>query len=314
MEPTIHQLRCFRAVATEGSFSAAAEQLHRSHPAVFAAVKNLADQLGISLLDRSGYRVVLTDAGRAFDSYLGRFLDEFELLRNHAAQLAMGREPQLRVVIGDLCPIPQTLAMLRRFFQRHPDTRLHLYFEAITGPWERLFDDEADLMIHHVDKTDPRLEFFDFCTVRLVPVVAPEFLRAPVKRSIGPSDMRRYVQCVIRDTARHSPPRDFYLVEGARTITVSDQLMKKEVIMQGMGWGHMPSFMIRNELRSGRLISIAGRHLAGGRAKLVVARRRDRAHGPIARSLWRFMQAEARNLRSATNAARPPRYRSSSRA
>lgn len=271
---------------------------------MFAAVKTLESELGLSLLDRSGYRVALTEAGRAFDSHLRRFLGEFEILRKHAAQLAMGREMELRVVVGDLCPIPQTLRMLRRFFRRYPDTRLHLYFEAISGPWERLFDDEADLIIHHVNKTDPRLEFFDFCTVRLIPVVAPGFLGVPVKRTTSPSDMRGHVQCVIRDTARHSPTRDFYLVEGARTITVSDQLTKKEIIMQGMGWGHMPSFMIGNELRSGRLISIAGRHLSGGRAKLVVARRRDRAHGPIARSLWRFMQREARVLQSSRPARR----------
>lgn len=304
MEPTIHQLLCFRAVAAEGSFPAAAEKLHRSHPAVFAAVKSLEGELGLRLLDRSGYRVALTEAGRAFDSHLQRFLGEFDVLLKQTVQLAMGREMDLRVVVGDLCPIPQTLAMLRRFSRRFPDTRLHLYFEAISGPWERLVDDEADLIIHHVDKTDPRLEFFDFCTVRLIPVVAPGFLGVTVKRSIRPSDMRGYVQCTIRDTARHSPARDFYRVEGARTITVSDQLMKKEIILQGMGWGHMPTFMIGSELRSRRLISIAGRHLAGGRAKLVVARRRDLAHGPIARSLWRFMQREARALRRRVRSAR----------
>jgi DNA-binding transcriptional LysR family regulator len=303
MEPTIHQLLCFRAVVAEGSFPAAAEKLHRSHPAVFTAVKNLERELGLRLFDRSGYRVALTEAGRAFDSHLLRFLGEFDLLRKHAAQLGMGREADLRVVIGDLCPMPQTLAMLRRFFRQHSDTRLHLHLEAIGGPWERLFDDDADLIIHHVDKSDPRLEFFDVCAVRLVPVVAPGFMRVPITRTIRPSDMREYVQCVIRDTARHSPTRDFYLVEGARNITVSDQLMKKEIIMQGMAWGHMPSFMIANELRSGRLISIAGRHLAGGRAKLVVARRRDRPHGPVGNSLWRFLQSEARAVQRATGSA-----------
>lgn len=304
MEPTLHQLRCFRTVAAEGSFPAAAEKLHRSHPAVFAAVKALEGELGLRLLDRSGYRVVLTEAGRAFDTHLQRFLGEFEMLRKQAAQIAMGREPELRVVIGDLCPVPQTLALLRRFFRRHRDTRLHLHFEAISGPWERLFDDEADLIIHHIDKSDARLEFFDFCTVRLIPVVAPGFLGAEPSRSVKSSDLRQYTQCVIRDTARHSPTRDFYIVPGARTVTVSDQLIKKEIILQGMGWGHLPSFLIAIELRRGKLISIAGPHLAGGYAKLVVARRRDRPHGPVARSLWRFMRTETKVIREVTNSAR----------
>jgi len=33
-------------------------------------------------------------------------------------------------VIGDLCPRPQTLRLLRRFFDACPQTQLHLYFEA----------------------------------------------------------------------------------------------------------------------------------------------------------------------------------------
>ena len=207
---TIHQLLCFDAVVSEGSFQAAAEKLHRTHPTVFAAVKNLEAQLGLTLLDRSGYRVALTDAGRSFHERTRVFLAELSALRNHAAQLAMGEESELRVVIGDLCPLPEMLGLLRRFFDACPGTRLHLHFEAISGPWERLFDGEADLIFHHIDKSDPRFEFIDLCAVQLVPVVAPNFLRFPDHGSITPEQMRDHVQCVIRDSARHSPARDYF--------------------------------------------------------------------------------------------------------
>ena len=50
--------------------------------------------------------------------------------------------------------------------------------------WERLFDGEADLIIHHIDKADPRLEFIDLCAVKLIPVVAPGFLRMPISEEI----------------------------------------------------------------------------------------------------------------------------------
>src|SRR5262249_38678452 len=156
---------------------------------------------------------------------------ELGTLKNHARQLSMGEEDELRIVIGDLCPLPQTLALLRRFFDGCPTTRLHLHFEAIAGPWERLLDGDADLILHHIDKTDVRLEYIDLFRVRVVPVVAPGFLRFPVSPLITPEDMREYVQCIIRDTSRHSPPRDYFLIEGARTWTVSDQLMKRELIL-----------------------------------------------------------------------------------
>ena len=42
-----------------GRKSAAAEKLRRAQPTVFAAVKTLEAQLGLTLLDRSSYRVAL---------------------------------------------------------------------------------------------------------------------------------------------------------------------------------------------------------------------------------------------------------------
>jgi DNA-binding transcriptional LysR family regulator len=290
---TVHQLLCFDAVVTEGGFQAAAEKLRRAQPSVSSAIKNLESQLGLSLLDRSGYRVSLTEVGRSFHERMQVFLAELRALKNHAMQLAMGEESDLRVVIGDLCPLPETLGLLHRFFDGCPGTRLHLHFEAISGPWERLFDGEADLILHHVDKSDPRLEFIDLFTVKLLPVVAPGFLAFPISPSITPEQMRDYVQCVIRDTAQHTPSRDYYLVEGARSWTVSDQSMKRELILRGMGWGHMPRYLIEPDLRDERLISIAGRHFKGGKIELVAARRRDTPHGPIADRLWHYIAEQA---------------------
>jgi DNA-binding transcriptional LysR family regulator len=300
MNVTLPQLVCFDAVVTEGSFQAAGEKIRRSQPSVFAAVKNLESQLGLKLLDRKGYRVSLTEAGRSFHERSRILLRELELLKNHAMHLGAGEETELTVVLGDLCPLPQTLALLRRFFQTCPKTRLHLHFEALSGPWERLLDGEADLILHHIDKADPRFEFMDLFRVQLVPVVAPGFLQFPVSRSIKPEQMRDYVQCVIRDTARHSPPRDYYLVEGARSWTVSDQLMKRELILQSMGWGHMPRYLIERDLRAGRLLDISGKHLKGNQLDLVAARRRGAAHGPIANRLWRHIHKCSSDLDSAS--------------
>lgn len=299
MEITIHQLLCFDAVVSEGSFQAAAEKLRRAQPSVSLAVKNLEGQLGVALLDRSGYRVALTPAGRSFHARTRVFLQELDALKTHAAQLAMGEESELRVVVGDLSPLSETLGLLRRFFEGSPNTRLHLHFETLAGPWERLFDGEADLILHHIDKSDPRLEFIDLFTVRVIPVVAPGFLHFPISAAITPEQMRDYVQCVIRDTARHSARRDYFVIEGARSWTVSDQLMKRELILQRMGWGHMPEYLIADDLREGRLLSIAGRHFTGGTAELVAARRRDVPHGPIATRLWQYIEEEAPLFRPA---------------
>lgn len=301
---TLHDLQCFDSVVSTGGFQAAAAALHRSHPAVFAAVGKLERQLGLQLLDRSGYRVALTAAGQSFHRRAQSLLGEFEQLRNHAGQLALGEEGELRIVLGDLCPLAPTLRLLGRFFSAVPATRLQLFFESVAGPWERLFDDEADLIVHRVDRGDPRLEWVALGKVQMVPVVAPGFLPFPVSRSIRPEQLRGLTQCVMRDTARHSAADDHFIIAGAPQCTVADQPMKKEIILQGMGWGHLPRFLIEKELKAGRLLSIAGRYLPGRTEELVAARRLDRPHGPVAERLWRHLGANAAQLRAASSARR----------
>lgn len=288
---TLQELQCFDAVATHGSFAAAAAALHRSHPAVFAAVAKLERQLGIALLDRSAYRVGLTDEGRAFHRKARAVLQEMQGLRSYATQLAMGEEAELRIVLGDFCPSAPMLALLSRFFAARPGTRLHLSMEAVGGPAERLLDGEADVVVHGIDRRDPRFECSVIGKVQFIPVAAPGLLGAGGK-SPRPQQLRMHTQAVIRDSARHSAPREHFIVDGAPQCTVPDHASKKEIILHGLAWGHLPRYLIERELKSGKLVSLAGRHLPGSSEELVVARRADLPHGPVAQALWEHLSAQ----------------------
>ncbi|MBZ9851877.1 LysR family transcriptional regulator [Mesorhizobium sp. CA14] len=286
----LHDLRCFDAVATQGSFQAAAKALHRTHPSVFAAVARLEEQLGLTLLNRGGYRVNLTEEGRLFHRRAQLALREVEHLKDYAGQLASGEETVLRVVMGDVCPRPSMLGLLSRFFAEQPRTRLHLDYEAIGGPVERLMDGEADLVFHRANTSDPHLERIDLCEVAFVPVVAPDFLPCEVGSNVTPEMMRPFTQCVIRDTARRPSSENFFVIDGAHSCSVPDHMMKKELILHGLAWGHLPEWLIEDELRDGRLISIAGRHIPGRTESVAAVRRRDKPHGPVAEALWRHIR------------------------
>jgi hypothetical protein len=73
-------------------------------------------------------------------------------------------------------------------------------------------------------------------------VIAPGFLPFPITAALKPQQLRSVTQCVIRDTARNSPAASYFLIEGAHQCTVADQLMKKEVIVNGMSWGTPSAF------------------------------------------------------------------------
>jgi len=56
-----------------------------------------------------------------------------------------GEESALLVVLGDLCPRPVVLGVLSDFFAARHRTRLHLDYEAVGGPAERLRNETSDL-------------------------------------------------------------------------------------------------------------------------------------------------------------------------
>mgnify|MGYP000114125319 FL=1 len=71
---TLQQLRIFKAIASEKSFTQAAEILFVSQPSLSKQIKTLENRLGILLLNRTGNKIFLTEAGIVFLQYAERIL------------------------------------------------------------------------------------------------------------------------------------------------------------------------------------------------------------------------------------------------
>ena len=287
---TLKQIQALDAVVREGSFQAGARILHKTHPSVINLLGKLEDQLGFALFDRSGYRTTLTDAGQAFYQRSLRLLDDHVALEDLARHLGQGKEARLRIVIGDVTPLTETLQVLRSFAALHPQVQLDLGFENLSGPRERLLDGEADLMIHHVDPSDTRFEYQPVTRIAVIPVVAPDFFDIQISADTRYEALKPYLQCIIRDTARRGEKDSYFVLNDAPCMTVGDQHTKKAVILQGMAWGHMPDYMIADEIKRGALVSIAGRHIKGTEIDIVVARLSAGHHGVMAEYLWKYFQ------------------------
>src|SRR5580700_5037576 len=83
----LYPLKVLLTVATERSFSRAADKLLRTQPAVSLAIQKLESDLGEKLIDRSGKDLLLTDAGRIVLDYARRFENLEAELDNALAEL-----------------------------------------------------------------------------------------------------------------------------------------------------------------------------------------------------------------------------------
>lgn len=117
------ELQVFLSVATERSFSRAAERLHRTQPAISQAVRRLEDELGERLFDRSAKDGKLTEAGRVLVDYAQRLM---RLAEEADAAVRELRDMQRgRVLIGaNEAAVHVLLPLIARFRTEHPGVQL----------------------------------------------------------------------------------------------------------------------------------------------------------------------------------------------
>lgn len=147
----LRHLRYFLAVADAGGFTAAARRLHLAQPALSQQVRDLEDELGVTLIERGARTRGLTEAGSHFAARARRILLEAEAAVEEMAAHAGARRGCVRfgsalqsLTEGPLSPL------LATFHRRHPDVQV-AFREAHTAPLlADLAEGQLDLALVHV--------------------------------------------------------------------------------------------------------------------------------------------------------------------
>ncbi|EHN10195.1 transcriptional regulator LysR family [Patulibacter medicamentivorans] len=108
MVPDLRLVRYFVTVGEEGNVTRAAERLHIAQPSLSAALKQLEQQLGVTLLERSGRGIALTPAGELLLVRGRELLDQARAVADEvrgrggaaAARLRLGLSPTARYEVG----------------------------------------------------------------------------------------------------------------------------------------------------------------------------------------------------------------------
>jgi DNA-binding transcriptional LysR family regulator len=256
MNVSLRQLRVFEAVARLSSYTRAAEELHLSQPAVSMQVRQLEDTLGLSLFERLGKSIVLTEAGREIHQYsrsINRALQEMEEVVEALKGVNRGR---LHVAVASTVNYfaPRLLA---NFHQRYPGITPRLDVTNRESLVRSLEANSIDIALMGVPPQDVDVEADAFTTNPLV-VIAPPSHPLAGERSIPLTRLAEEV-FVMREAGsgtRQSMERHFR--EAGQTIRHGMQMTRNEAVKQavrsGLGLSVVSLHTLELELETERLV------------------------------------------------------------
>lgn len=285
-------LKAFLAIVDQGSFSAGAEKLHITQPAISKRLAVLENRIGQPLIERGQRKPVVTNAGQTLLPYARRILDE-----SHNAQVALEQSDArpggvLSVITSHHIGLHHLPNWLKVFTRKFPAVRLNLQFMESEQAFDALETREAELAF--VTLNDRLVERFDIHHRWEDPM---RFVCAP------DHPLARFEHCDLQDLAEHqailpSPSTATYqgvsqlfLQEG---IPLNAQMPTnyletvKMMTTVGLGWSILPLTMVDEQLEVLPLAQSPTRYLgavglrnrqlsAAGRALIEVARKQHEA-------------------------------------
>ena len=169
----LHSLQVFHAVATEKSFSRAAEKLLRTQPAVSLALQRLEQELGEKLIDRSGKDLLLTDAGRTVLDYARRFQSLQHEMENSIAELRDNSAGRLTIGANESTTL-YLLKHIEKYRELYPKVKVTVKRSFSSKLPNELLDGNLELGVISYDPGDERIKSKVIFTDALAFVVSPK--------------------------------------------------------------------------------------------------------------------------------------------
>lgn len=304
--PTLDQLTVFLTIVDAGSFASAARKLGRACSVISYAIANLESQLGVLLFDRKSTRkLILTDAGKSVLARARIVSNGVSGLRAEVKGLLQGLEAEVRLVLDVMLPQDRVIDALKAFREEFPSVSLRLNVEALGALTQLIIDGTATVGVGCALPDLAGIERIWVGSVKLVPVAAPS--HPLCNRKNLPGAGRDHVQIVLTDRLPVSPKKDAG-VRATHTWRVTDLAYKHMLLREGIGWGNMPEQMVREDLRTGRLLLLDMPDNIGGIVNLEAIYKDDNPPGPAAS--WLISRFESQNhqgakrIKSATKRSR----------
>ncbi len=277
----LHSLKVFQTVATEKSFSRAAEKLLRTQPAVSLAIQRLEGELGERLIDRSGKELLLTDAGKIVFDFSRRF-ENLELEMANALAEMRDNSAGVLIVGANESTSLYLLQHIVNYRRLYPKVKVRVRRSLSSKIPGQLIDGELELGVISYDPQDERLHSQVIYTDHLAFVVSPDHRFAQRGSvSIGELGMETFIAHNVLSPYREIVLREFQRHRVGLNMDVEMPTVEtiRLMVARNEGVAFLPKMCVEQEVETGLLCEVRIEELSVERKiHLVTPRRRALSH------------------------------------
>jgi DNA-binding transcriptional LysR family regulator len=260
MKLDLDSIRVLSTVVEQGSFAAASKVLHRAQSAVSYQIRKLESGLNLTIFDRSEYRAALTPEGQAILNEGKRLLAQAEHIEQLANQLGQEWEPSFEVVVDGILEISPIMSVIKSLLNEDIPTKISLTMEYLGGVQHRFDQNKADLMLVKEYQASTQLLSHALPQIECLLCASAQHPLAMLNK-VDLNELQQHIELSVHD----SSDQDLYSVEhmhfgGERIFYLSDFKSKKQALLQGIGFGWMPHYLVKKELESKQLMEVNYEH------------------------------------------------------
>jgi DNA-binding transcriptional LysR family regulator len=285
------QLRTFRVVAQQRSYSRAAQLLFLSQPGVSLQVRALEESVGMPLFERTGRHLRLTEAGEALLEYAERILNLVDESQHALNELNGGERGSVHIAASTTPGIYIVPRALGGFHQQSPHVRLTLDVVNRFTAADRLLRDEVDIAVLGLVEDAHDLEVERFIPNELVVIASP---RNPLAQRKGTTleDLSEQVMLLREQGSGTRTDIERMFAERELRVNIGMELRSsgaiKQAVAADLGIAIIPMHAIELELLAKRLVVLDVREFPV-RRDWSLARRAGRQLSAAANNLWDYL-------------------------
>ena len=249
-------METFVKIVAIGRFSAAARFLGKSPALVTGQIQSLENSLGVRLLNRTTRKISVTEAGQAYYAHCLRVFAELDEGERSAQALQSAPRGMLRLSVST--PLLLLIApVIKEFSRLYLDVAVDL---TVADGMVDLLQERFDLAVREAPATNSSFITRTIGTYRLVVCGSPDyFARRGVPRE--PADLAQH-DCLCHSGSirraewQFDGPRGTTMVRVCGNLKGNSEIALRIAAVQGQGVCMAPSFLVADELKTGRLVAV----------------------------------------------------------